>query len=185
MKINDSHIFKISEGDKETFKKFFDGFFPSLCIFSFHFVKSTEVAEDIVQEAMISYWNKREGFDNVNSVKSFLYITTKNLSLNHLKKHSKSFHLTDYDEVDNDTIQEIIVKEEVYANLRQEIERLPSRTKQIIKLSLKGMVNADIAEQLEISVNTVKTLKKNAYAALKEKLKNQTLVLIMLIESLL
>ena len=50
------------------------------------------------------------------------------------------------------------------------IDRLPEQTRQVILESLEGKSNAEIAEALRISPNTVKTLKKNAYQFLRDTL---------------
>lgn len=61
-----------------------------------------------------------------------------------------------------------LLQEELYEYLYKVIETLPFRTKKIIKLTLNGYSNKEIAEALNISINTVKTLKKSGYKKLKE-----------------
>ena len=62
------------------------------------------------------------------------------------------------------------------------IALLPPRTREIIRLNLEGMNNTEVAEELQISVNTVKDLKKSAYVVLRNLLsKNYFLILIFLL----
>ena len=48
-------------------------------------------------------------------------------------------------------------------------------------LSMEGLSNAEVGEKLGISVNTVKTLKKNAYAVLRQGLSKEYLLLLFVI----
>ena len=59
------------------------------------------------------------------------------------------------------------------------IDKLPPQTRRIILLNLDGKNNDEIAEELSVTVNTVKTLKQSAYSALRKMLtRNLYLLLI-------
>lgn len=53
-----------------------------------------------------------------------------------------------------------IIEEEVFGSMYDAIYKLPEQTRKIVLLTLEGVSNPKIAEQLKISVNTLKTLKK-------------------------
>ncbi|MCQ0111897.1 RNA polymerase sigma factor [Zhouia amylolytica] len=180
MKLNDGIVSEISNGNYLAFKSLFDNFFTSLCLFSSQIVKSNVAAQDIAQEALIAYWKRKSDFEELIKVKAFLYITTKNLSLNYLKKNKKVAPVEVHTLANDKTIQELIIKEEVYASLREEIDRLPPRTRKVLQLALQGMKNPEIALQLNVSVNTVKTLKKNAYAEIREAFGGDSFVFLLL-----
>ena len=55
------------------------------CVFSFHYVEDKEVCKDIVQDALLAYWERKEDFNDILKVKSFLYTVTRNKCLNYLK----------------------------------------------------------------------------------------------------
>jgi len=63
-----------------------------------------------------------------------------------------------------------VIEEETFRLLLSEIRKLPEASQEIMILALNGLKNPEIAEELGISVNTVKTQKKIAYAKLKDKL---------------
>jgi RNA polymerase sigma-70 factor (ECF subfamily) len=65
--------------------------------------------------------------------------------------------------------------------LHQAIDTLPPQTRKIILLGLNGKNNNEIAEALNISVNTVKSLKKSAYTSLRGQLKDPMLFLLFLL----
>lgn len=160
-------------GDKASFESIFNQYFQRLCAFSYRYLKSTTTAEDLVQEVFISLWEKRARFDHVQAVKAFLYTATRNKCLNHLKHQDV---LRKHEPI---LIRELesehfftnhVIEEEVFGNLYTEISLLPEASQKIMVLVLKGLKNREIADELQISENTVKTQKKIAYAKLKKNL---------------
>ena len=129
--------------------------------------------EDIVQDVIISFWEHNKNFDHINSIKAFLFTTARNKCLNSLKhklvkqKHEAAliYELESYQ-----YFTQHVIEEDVFNQLYQEINALPSSAQKIMLLALKGLRNKEIAEKLNISENTVKTQKKIAYAKIKEKI---------------
>ncbi|MFC2090370.1 RNA polymerase sigma factor [Bacteroidota bacterium] len=164
-------IKKLKQGDKKIFRELFDSYFNPLTGFGYKYVPDHFVVEDIVQEVFLSFWQKREDFDHINAIKTFLYTSVKNKCLNHIKhleverKHEPS--LIQKFESDH-YFEERVIEEETFNQLYVEIRNLPPSAQEIMLLAMNGMKNPEIAEELNISVNTVKTQKKIAYAKLKE-----------------
>jgi len=173
---------KIKSGDSKAFELLFNQLYPSMCVVAREYVKDDGIAEDIAQEAFIKLWNTRDRYENITSVKSFLYVMVKNMSLNYLKrdklgnKFTESLNKEDYYYFNNH-----IVEEETYRILQQAIDDLPHRSAIVMNLSLQGMQNQEIAERLGVSVNTVKTLKYNSMKTLRIKLKHYFFILLLLL----
>lgn len=163
----------IHKGDRKAFKEVFDEYFNALSAFGYKYVPDQFVAEDMVQEAFISFWEKREDFNHINAVKSFLYTSVRNKCLNHLKhqsvvqKHEKSLV---YELESDHHFTSHVIEEETFNQLFVEIRNLPPSAQEIMLLALNGLKNQEIADELKVSVNTVKTQKKIAYSKLKENL---------------
>lgn len=177
MQITDTHILSIREGNMTSFRLLYETVFPPLILFSRRFVDEKDAAADLVQEALLAYWNRRKEFKTVIEVKAFLFGTLKNMCLNHLrtkKVHGRYVQKT-MEEADRNTEQEeeslvinhAIIEEETFALLFRALSELPPREKEIMELSLQGKKNQTIADVLSLSVNTIKTLKLRAYRRIR------------------
>ena len=144
-------IADIKRGNKQAFKKLFDDYYPILCVFSFHYVEDKEVCKDIVQDALLAYWERKEDFNDILKVKSFLYTVTRNKCLNYLKHAQLDipfFH--GKEEYDNGFEAEII-EQETFRIVRKAVEELPTQMRNIILYSMKGLKNNEIDDKLQIS----------------------------------
>jgi len=163
----------IKRGEKKAFREVFDTYFHALTAFAYKYVPDQLVVEDMVQEAFISFWEKRQDFDHLSALKSFLYTSVRNKCLNHIKhqavrkKHESNLV---YELESDHSYDNHVVEEETFNQLLTEIKLLPDSAQEIMILALNGLKNQEIADELDISINTVKTQKKIAYSKLKQKL---------------
>ncbi len=172
---------QIKKGNVSAYKELFSDYYPILCCFAEKFLSNEDLCKDVAQDALLKYWENRVNFNNIYQVKSFLYIVTKNLALNLIKKSTKLVdiklgieHFSEFD------INNSIIEHETQLLVRKAINTLPKRMKEIIEYSMMGMQNSDIAERLSIAEGTVHTLKKRAYKKLKSILGNNYCYLIFL-----
>lgn len=117
--------------------------------------------------------NKRRFF-YLHQVKAFLYTAVRNKALNELE-HSKVVYEYAQNVIEkkkDSFFHDAIVEEETYRIVSEAIDKLPDQMKAIMQLSLEGKKNAEIADRLNISTETVHTLKKIAYKKLRENLKD-------------
>jgi RNA polymerase sigma factor (sigma-70 family) len=146
--------------DIRDFNLFFEEFFESLYRFTLN----------ITQETFIKLYEKRSDFDLEEKAKSFAYITAKNKSLDYLKHRKVEEKYSKY--LDPETEEASFVNEVTYQEtiriVRQAVEQLPPQCRAVILHNLNGKGNQDIADEMGISINTVKTQKKIAYKLLRE-----------------
>ena len=170
---------QIEELGKETFKELFDLHFKALCAFGNRYINDALVVEDLVQEVFIDFWGKKENFNHLAAIKAYLYKSVKNKSLNHLRHEKvlqKQFELLPAET--EEYVANAVIEEETFNQLYQEIKDLPSASQAVMLLALNGLKNQEIADELDISLNTVKTQKKLAYAKLKSKIAPRMLLLL-------
>lgn len=122
-------------------------------------VNCEHVAKDIVQDAYIYVWNNRNKIDTSYSLKALLYKIVRNNSLNILKHQKVQNKYSDY--IINTTSpfeKEPDESELILTKVDEALKLLPPRSRQIIeKCFLEGKRYKEVAEELEISINTVKS----------------------------
>ena len=162
---------KLKGMSKKEFKALFDLHFKALCIFRNKYTQAQAISEDIVQDVFINLWNDQKVFAHVNAVKAYLYTSVRNKCLNYIRDSAKfnekiSSSMAETEE----EISNQVIEEDTFNQLYIEIKDLPKSAQEVMLLALNGLKNQEIADELDISVNTVKTQKKIAYAKLKTKL---------------
>jgi len=164
-------IKELNRGNRIAFNLLFKENYASICSFATHFLADNARIEDFVQEAFLKLWEKRESFDHIGAVKSFLHIVVRNKCLNHIRDSKKTSFINgaDYKKlISEDFFFEKVIEEEYYSKLNQLIKTLPPRTQQVLHLSMQGLTQREIAEELDIEISTVKSHKKLAYKTIRK-----------------
>lgn len=123
------------------------------------YVRSQEDADEIVNDAFLVLWEKKDELVLDDSIRPLLYTIIRNKSINLLKK--RKIEITDLDngfEVVSSGISplEAMQAKETEEEVMQLIEALPPRCKQIFVLSRKEfMSNRQIAELMELNEKTI------------------------------
>ena len=164
------------------FKKLFDEYYVPLCLFAERYLRNPEDAADTVQDAFVKLWQRRKDFKNQYAVKSFLYITIRNASLNRLQhlKVGEKYNSRLTASRSEGFFHDHVIEQECFRVLRDAIHKLPDQTRRVMLLALDGESNHSIAVTLGIAEGTVHTHKKIAYRRLRESLKDYPLFLYML-----
>ncbi|MBR9855776.1 MAG: sigma-70 family RNA polymerase sigma factor [Algicola sp.] len=162
-------------------EEFFKKNYAFLCLVSFSIVKDEDAAKDIVQDFFVSFWNNKEYVSISNSMDAYARKAVKNLSLQYLIKKKKELNLVNNLQIESQQSTQDIDKSN-FSKLNDLIDRLPNKRKEIfISVVVHGRSYSEIAETNKISVNTVKTQMKRAYAFLREYKKEDYISLIILV----
>lgn len=169
--------------ERKRFESIYLDYFQAIHDFSNSFLKNQEVARDITQDSFFSLWNNFNPTYSEKEILSFLYTTARNKCFDNLRlqkvMESKAKDLEEAIYSDTFFLDEI-TRNETYRIIRDAINQLPERSRQITLLTLQGYSTQEIADQLEVSINTVKTLKKNAYAKLRDIIGSQYIIILLL-----
>jgi RNA polymerase sigma-70 factor (family 1) len=172
-----------------SFDALFSEFYNRLVYFSFQFVNDKHQAQDIVQEAFIKYWNQHQTIlpDKI-AIKNFLYSTVRNASLNiirHQKVVEGYVQLQGGIEPSEPSIMEAIIAAEVMAGVHAAVQSLPANYRLISEMGyLEGKKNQEIADELDMSVNTVKKQKQRALQLMRMKLTPEMFTLLFALTAL-
>ena len=171
MKFSDVHIGKLSKGDKRAFLLLYDNYFASLTIFAQNFGLSQYESEDIVQETFCRLNSNYNLPDNLSAFKSYLYTAVRNKSLNYIRdeKRRRTNDSVFLDLQDDLLIFDKIVENELYRQMHLLVNELPPQCRNIFQRALKGDSSEKIANDLNLSVETIKTQRKKAKKLLREK----------------
>ncbi|WP_065220686.1 MULTISPECIES: RNA polymerase sigma factor [Butyricimonas] len=156
--------------DYSALEKFIRNHYASLCAVASRFVDN-DTAQDITQDVLFKFWEKREKYVNIDSIDNFLFIMIRNEAISHLRqmKHERErYAKLPQEESEEPAILHILIEEESNQILVNAINQLPPQAALIIRLVLSGYDNKEIARLIDVSINTVKTLKYGAIRKLRE-----------------
>ena len=178
----DKFIRQINAKEVDAFRILFERFHNYLVLYAMRRVHLREVAEDMVQEVFVAIWESPKKYNSFQGVRAFLYDSVQNRCLDYLKHKAVENRYVAYSLANRDDESEReynLMREEIYRELYIAVKELPDRCRQVFELHLQGKKNEEIAELLSLSVETVKTHKKNAVRFLKERLGNLFFLLVM------
>lgn len=154
-------ILLVTQGDEKAFSLLFYHYKDKLYSYALRLTEEEELAEEMVQDAFLKIWLNRADLKKIDSFDAYLYTVIRNKSYNAIKRRvheavilkELSLNMT---ELQNSTEETVIVNN--YQKLLQQvINQLPPQQKLIYDLSrIHGLKHDEIAEQLQISKNTVK-----------------------------
>ncbi len=175
MKLSHERILNVvNEKDKTSWHILFDHYYPSLCSYVDRFIRNRELAQDVVQEVFVGLWKSQQNFTEVKNLTYYLYKSCYHRSLNHIRNQKTQDdnveYIEDKDAFDSEEVYEETLKEEVVRLLYHHINNLPAQQKEVILLRLKGYAWTEIAEELDISINTIKTYRQRAFKSLSSQM---------------
>ena len=165
---------RIRAGDAEAFAELFRATYPGLCLFVARHVRSSAVAEDIVQEIFLGMWQRRETLDVRQRLQAYLFSAARNRALNHIK-HERVVHRWEETQLwqepaQSPAVDDDVLVSELAAALDAAIARLPERCRAVFVLSRRrGMSYAEIAAELGIAVKTVDAQMGRAMRLIREQ----------------
>jgi RNA polymerase sigma-70 factor (ECF subfamily) len=170
----DHELLRLVKNNGEEFLKvLFKLYYSRLCSYATTLVKVRDVAEEIVQETFINFWENREAIQIDKSFKSYIFRSVHNNCINYLKKSEvlrrQSQRMADEILYHNEValrnfsfgIIDDLIAEEMEIRLDSVLNDLPPQARKIFMLSrFEQLSYMEIADTLKISVNTVKTQMK-------------------------
>ncbi len=175
--------------DAVSFEKLFRSHFSGLCFFAQKYVKDSVTAKEIVQDAFINLWEKRETIDMDRPVKSYLTMIIHNKCSNHLRDNRKfdSFilNLENLIDVPENDGTDSMVADELKTKIDAAIDELPEKCREIFMLNrYENQKYQEIATKLQISVKTVETQMSKALQHMRIRLADYITVFAALVLSL-
>lgn len=146
------------------FSRLFKEWYAPICYFADSLLKDAKTAEDVATDAFIRLWENHEQFKNSLSCKAFLYKVVRNRCLNllrHKKVEQVYINAQGLNKGFDKTVFDRLIETELAEKLARALQQLPPKCHEIVKMVYwEGKTSSEIAEQLNLSVHTVKEHRK-------------------------
>ncbi len=166
-----------SESLKSNFDKIYVTYFLRMKRFAKEYVLFDEDAENIVQDVFVMLWEKREVLDIQVSLLPYMFMLVKNRCLDFLRHQDVAEEYKQELETKRSALEivdcEFSSEEELERVVNEAIDKLPERCREVfLKSRLEGMKYKEIAESMNLSVNTVENQMAIALKKLRIELKD-------------
>lgn len=168
----------IVSGDVDALRVLHDRYYCQMLLWACKHVKDESLAEELVSDCFIRLWERRELIFIEKSLKAYLFLMLRNIIVSEFRK-SKHLQVQGYDVLPEFPDDAEMQQNEFYAQLYNVIQKLPEQRRRILEFAVyDSLTYKEIAEKLQISVNTVKTQMGRAYQFLKEELDPKSFLLL-------
>lgn len=180
--------------DHKEFSRIYTLYFPKMVRFAKEYVISEEEAQSIVQDLFLYLWERRDTLEAISNLNAFLFTLTKNRCIDFYRQQTKITRLKE--SLDSLHERELHLKmealkqfdenmfstQEIEELLNNAVNNLPEKCREVFILSrMEGLKHEEIAQQLNISVNTVQNHISTALKRLKIELKDYLPLLLFII----
>lgn len=171
---NKGMLYAIAQNDERAFRCVFDEYHQQLAAFVFSVTRSRELTEEIIQDVFIKIWEERKSLPALKSFSAWLFIITRNHTLNSIRKLSLVKKKQDDINQHLSQKEDEIPAENYYSLLDNAVDQLPLQQRKVYLLRQQGLKNTDIAFQMNISVNSVKKYQQWALQTISKLIKTGT-----------
>ncbi|MHC4453783.1 MAG: RNA polymerase sigma factor [Planctomycetota bacterium] len=182
--LSENTIIEASKGNVESFEDIYKAYSDFVYNVAFRVVNNMDEAQEVTQEVFITVYRKLESFKFKSSFKTWVYRITINTAINFAKKRTKDrsriVEFNDKNEFKTtvDSVSEKIEEEQHEKMLSTLLKALnPDQRTCIVLRNIEGLSYQEIAESLNININTVRTRLKRAREKLislrKEMVENE------------
>ena len=170
-------INKLKKGEVSSFDDIFKKYHKKIYYFAISYLQNKEEAEDVVQEVFMNLWKYREQISEYYVFSHYLFKMTYNATCKKFRKQtSDKKHLEEIFKtisIEDDSTKFNIEYDNLMETANKLIERLPSRQKEILLLSIeKHLSTEEIAHKLDISTKTVENYLAMAKSFLRRSFAN-------------
>ena len=187
--ISDTELFhRIQKGDEKAFTIAYELYNKLIYVLSYRYLMDEERAKDVVQYVFVKLWEYRAELNIGISLKNFLFTMAKNYILNLIRNENtaleKQYEIAQQVLGYEDDLVEKLERREQMSLFYQALAKLPEQKKRICVMKIREeMSNEEIAERLNVSINTVKTHYAEALKLLRRELLKLLMIIIILMLS--
>ena len=166
---------ELSRGNYAAFELVYKSFQANIRRFILSLTKDIQVAEDIMQDAFVYLWEKREQIDPRKNILNYLFHIVRSMLINRLRKQQvadRYLREMDFEEVSLYAADASMIAEETELLIEVVVEHMPKQRQAIYRMSRQeGLTHQEIAEKMGIDTRNVRTQLHYAVKEIKEILK--------------
>ena len=169
-------LLQMADGDEKAFHQFYHHYSALLQPFLKKYTRQETDVEEIIQETFIRVWVNRDRLPDIAHIKAWIFRIASRVYLDHLSRQVKMAQRKDlygailYGSGAADP-EERTALSEIRLNIHKAVAQLSAQKKKVFQLNRElGMKPAQIAEQLNIPVGTVKNQLSAALKEIREQL---------------
>lgn len=152
--------------------------------FAYSILKSSQEAENLLQDVFLNLWEQRHNIEKDSSVKSYVFTIAYNMAVSVIRKKVREHQFFEYLKTLQDLSQEPVNIEVEYNELTDRlnkiIDKLPARQREIYLLHKnEGLNYQEIAEKLNISVNTIENHMSRALKTIRTGLADYSIIVLL------
>lgn len=166
-------ITAIRDGNVAVFRQVFDTCYESLCRYAFTILRDADEAEDVVQSMFMKLWERREELSIRSALRSYLFKSVYNQCLNQVEHRSVKNKFQEHTRTSAEVSwQPEVFDEALDVKIKKTVDALPPQCRTIFIMSrYDELRHNEIAEKLNISVNTIQNQICKALKILRDELK--------------
>jgi RNA polymerase sigma-70 factor (ECF subfamily) len=177
MEYNEATILKLLAQDNAmAFAQLYAQHHDRVFRYAFRFLRSRELALEVVQEVFMRLWRYRQRLSEVNNFEVYLFSIKKNVVYKKLadlaQQHVAEREFASSLSLEDGGTDHPLREEQLQEALRRVVSDLPPQRRQIFQMAKEDHLSyQEIASQLKISPFTVKEQLKLAYRQVRDKLR--------------
>jgi len=158
-------------GDQKSYALLHQSLYPGLFIYAVKIIKDEDLADDLLQDLFINFWQKRQHIGSIKNVKSYFYRATRSIVLNYIKStQALATKLDAMPEPEFEfTKEDLILSREFDEKLKGlmtvALNKLPSKQREVIYM--RFYENMDYNEIAEITGTRYQSVVNNVYRGIQ------------------
>jgi len=180
---DDALVSLLVSGEEKGLRLIYEKYFSLIYSFIAKECHSAEDSKDLTQDVFFKLWKSRHTLPKLESLKNYLFIIARNTFIDYIRRkiNQRVFEeLTTHTAIEVSDIE--INDQELIDELIKYSKEMPEKRLEVFKLRwIEGKSRKEIAEQMGISIITVDIHIRKALQFLKEKVKANNLLAILLL----
>lgn len=184
---------QLKKGNEKAYEYIYRQHYAFLCHIAYNYVKDHFLSETIVEDVIFHLWEKQETLEIKTTIRSYLTIAVRNRCLDHMSslKERKEISFSNISQEEPITERYILsdsyplgelLEKELEQEIHSAIKNLPEDCRRVfIKNRFENKTYNEIANELDISSNTVKYHIRNALSLLRERLSKYLITILSLL----